>query len=202
MINPELRLEIVALSEIPDGEEISNSYLGTDFQPTEARRSYLRENWYFDCRCLRCLDPTECGSHLSSLVCPKPKCGQPVSSTNPLSNSAEWMCSFCSHTLSPNTVKSKLHVFEELIKRSPEIIDQDLVSQVEHYERVLHQMSFHLHQNHHLQIIVKQRLISLYCCYKMLSSPARQRKLQLCHDLVNSISKVQLTKSKGVKSED
>jgi len=33
------------------------------------RRTKLREKWFFDCSCSRCSDPTELGSHASSLLC-------------------------------------------------------------------------------------------------------------------------------------
>ena len=40
------------------------------FQSTLRRRTKLRDKWYFLCACPRCSDPTERGSHASSLVCP------------------------------------------------------------------------------------------------------------------------------------
>ena len=33
------------------------------------RKRLMREGWFFDCNCERCISETELGSHMSSLVC-------------------------------------------------------------------------------------------------------------------------------------
>ncbi len=33
------------------------------------RRRKLREKWFFDCNCKRCADPTDLGSHMSTIKC-------------------------------------------------------------------------------------------------------------------------------------
>ena len=53
---------------IKAGEQITNQYMKPD-KPTVLRRPFLQSKWFFDCNCQRCMDPTELGSHLSSLKC-------------------------------------------------------------------------------------------------------------------------------------
>ena len=65
----------------------------------------------------------------------------------------------------------------------------------EQYERVLHQLSSQLHPYNHLMIDVKQKLALLYgniAQYSMVTMgrPAKQRKVQLCMDVLDCLGKV------------
>lgn len=62
------RLALEAKMDIAKGEEITISYISI-LQGRVKRRKKLREKWFFNCTCKRCLDPTEFGSHVSSLKC-------------------------------------------------------------------------------------------------------------------------------------
>lgn len=53
--------------------------------PTMLRRDHLKQGKYFDCACPRCSDPTELGTHMSTMKCHKCDPGI-VMSTNPLGN--------------------------------------------------------------------------------------------------------------------
>lgn len=67
---------------VPENEELFASYTHS-LSPTMLRREHLREGKYFDCECSRCADPTELGTHMSTLKCTKCDNGV-VMSTNPL----------------------------------------------------------------------------------------------------------------------
>lgn len=56
--------------DLPEGGEMFVSYTSS-IQPTIMRRENLRYSKYFYCDCERCADPTELGTHLSSLKCTK-----------------------------------------------------------------------------------------------------------------------------------
>lgn len=84
------RLVLEAKMDIAKGEEITISYISilqvlllflsgnsvsqlifvNKLQGRVKRRKKLREKWFFNCTCKRCLDPTEFGSHVSTLKCP------------------------------------------------------------------------------------------------------------------------------------
>jgi len=55
---------------IPEGGELYASYTHS-LLPTMLRREYLLEGKHFACACPRCSDPTELGTHMSSLKCNK-----------------------------------------------------------------------------------------------------------------------------------
>jgi len=71
-----------AAVDIPKGEELHSSYTYS-LWPTLVRREFLRESKYFECTCPRCADPTELGTHMSSLKCQRCDNGV-IIATNPL----------------------------------------------------------------------------------------------------------------------
>ena len=70
--NPPYAAKCYAAIDIKQGEEILTTYLNSTFS-TLTRRKKLKESWYFDCLCKRCLDSTENQSFLGALICIKCK---------------------------------------------------------------------------------------------------------------------------------
>lgn len=69
---------------------------------TLARREHLLATKYFACRCERCEDPTELGSHLGTLKC---LCGSGLVLPNdPLDSETEWSCTTCPGRLTASEV--------------------------------------------------------------------------------------------------
>ena len=75
-----------AVRKISKGEEITDTYVST-MANTLYRRRQLKALKYFDCDCKRCADPTELGSHFSTLVCRVKSCGGFLLCQDPLHNS-------------------------------------------------------------------------------------------------------------------
>ena len=59
-----------AAVDIKKGEEILTTYVNPCFS-TATRRKHLREGWFFECVCRRCMDPTENDSFLGAIICLK-----------------------------------------------------------------------------------------------------------------------------------
>jgi hypothetical protein len=191
VINPDYSIQVIAQKSILAGQEITNQYMKAD-KPTIIRRPFLRQKWFFDCMCARCSDPTECGSHLSSLICHKTKCGEALVPSNPLDNRSNWVCLSCGAVMYLDRVQS---VLEDAVTLISTPVQED--DAVQHYERVLHQLSSQLHQYNHLMIDVKQKLALMYgniAQYSMVTMgrPAKQRKVQLCMDVLDCLGKVVL----------
>jgi ribosomal protein S27AE len=96
---PNRTLALQAKTAIRAGEEFTISYIST-VQGLLKRRMKLRDKWFFECGCLRCGDPTELGSHASTLLCRV--CGPAeegaaglVMSRDPLDPVAPWACNKC-----------------------------------------------------------------------------------------------------------
>jgi len=187
---PDHSVEILAKVKIKAGQEITNQYHKPD-KAAFIRRQTMKEKWFFDCSCPRCMDPTELGSHYSSLLCPKVRCGGVVVSLEPACNTADWACQQCGDVLCYDDVKN-------IIERSESAIDNPapLDGPVEHCERVLHSLSTILHPGNFLLLEMKQKLAMMYgnmmpYTLDKMSSPARERKIQLCHDVISSLSKLE-----------
>ena len=191
VINDDHSIQVIAQADIEAGQEITNQYMKAD-KPTIYRRPFLRQKWFFDCCCPRCSDPTERGSNLSSLLCPRRKCGGSVVPSRPLDNNSDWSCLSCGAITFLDKVQTVLEEAAELIA-SP--AQEEGV--VEHYERIIHQLSSQLHPYNHLLIDIKQRLALLYgnvAQYSMgnMGRPEKQRKLQLCMEVMDCLGKVRI----------
>ena len=91
-LNPTtLAMYVRARSNIKKGEEISVQYLSA-LSGNFKRRQKIRDEWYFDCMCRRCSDPTECGSFVSALKCDICYTGV-VLPADPLQYDSIWTCS-------------------------------------------------------------------------------------------------------------
>ena len=60
------RISVKARRDIEAEEEITIQYT-TSILGTHKRRKKLRSDYYFDCKCRRCRDVTECGTFVSAI---------------------------------------------------------------------------------------------------------------------------------------
>ena len=90
-LNPKtLAMYVRARSNINKGDEISVQYLSALYGNFK-RRHKIRQEWYFDCMCRRCSDPTECGSNVSAIKCESCVSGD-VLPIDSLQNESNWKC--------------------------------------------------------------------------------------------------------------
>lgn len=54
LVEEDLRMRVIALRDIKQGEEISISYMDTSKQQKDIRRKNIKEKFNFDCQCLDC----------------------------------------------------------------------------------------------------------------------------------------------------
>ena len=83
----------------------------------------LRNGWYFECRCLRCLDPTECGALTSATRCLR--CGEgSILALDPLNENSDavWQCDNCGF-------KTTLGAIGKLVDYFMDKLNQPLVVQ-------------------------------------------------------------------------
>jgi len=122
------RIAVQAQRDIEAGDEITINYtafiIGTSF-----RRRKLFKNWYFKCLCERCKDPTELGSHLSSLMCPK--CPEILTQSDPLEDDSPWKCPVHNFVYSQQNVDDlvtdlKAHFISTVIKANLDFFVKEL----------------------------------------------------------------------------
>ncbi|XP_034188747.2 SET and MYND domain containing, arthropod-specific, member 5 [Osmia lignaria lignaria] len=162
------RIIIKALCFIKKGEHLSTMYTHA-LWATRARRTHLLETKYFSCRCKRCADPTELGSHLGTLKCPHDN-GFILPKT-PLDFESEWACDSCPGVLTAAEVMQFTGKLEEDVD---EVMFQPRKNTlIDLYSR----LTTLLHPGHQQCITVGHSLIQLL--------PANDpRKAELCKRII------------------
>ncbi|KAG0712785.1 SET domain-containing protein SmydA-8, isoform A [Chionoecetes opilio] len=146
-------LVIRAAVKIPKGHHISTSY--TDpMWGTANRQLHLTTTKYFKCSCARCLDPTELGTHLSSLKCSQCSEGLVLPSPSPL-NPEVWACNSCQATQTTDHV-------EQFLKQLGEKLVMLKENSLGISESFLKSTSSRLSENHYYRSDVKLALAQMY----------------------------------------
>ena len=110
-INPDnLEMFVRARKVICQGEEISVQYLSALVGNFKRRRKILTE-WYFDCLCKRCSDPTECGTFISAIKCFQ--CNGDLLPINSLDYESQWKCDECEMETSCEHVEKIVDALQE-----------------------------------------------------------------------------------------
>ena len=78
------------------------------------RRDDIRKYWFFDCECRRCVDPTELGTHMSSIRCFTCSTGFLLPSEAIVYN-CDWKCESCGATAPHATVDEVLSTIEQQV---------------------------------------------------------------------------------------
>lgn len=93
------RIRLRTTLKIPTGGELYASYTHS-LLPTMLRREHLLEGKNFACACPRCSDPTELGTHMSSLKCNKCDNGiiLPLDSLGITIYAYIYVCYICTYT--------------------------------------------------------------------------------------------------------
>lgn len=171
--DPQLNIIIRATVDISKGEHITTSY--TDpMWGTANRQLYLRTSKYFKCTCDRCKDPTELGTHLSSLKCNHCSSGHVLPSPNPLSPEA-WVCSSCSASI----IMDQVDIF---LKETGEKLVRLKYNSLSASEAFLKATSPKFGENHYYRTDVKMALAQLY---GRPGGPDKQELKDLPKDLVD-----------------
>ena len=146
------RLRLSATLPIKAGEQIVTSYKNPTLGSV-ARRPHFPRVWYFHCCCSRCLDPTELGSHLSSLLCGD--CGQPVTPRHPTHYNSPWTCSSssCSLTLSAHQAMTRSVGLYRCLLSCP--------ASPQHLAALIAGLQSLAHPNHYVILQAKMKLVLL-----------------------------------------
>lgn len=116
---------------------------------TEARQEHLTKGKYFECECRRCNDPTEFGTHLSSVRCQSCKLGYMIR----MDCKTTWKCLNCNTTVANEQI--------QLILRDIRLQVQQISPNIEHIELFITKYTRLLHPNHYLLMEMKQKLAAV-----------------------------------------
>ena len=151
----------IATVDIKRGEEITTNYQHLHL-PNSIRRKNLKENWYFDCACIRCQDPTELGTNLDAIkckICEREENGESfLLPKDSLDFSTSWTCS--SGVESHSKTKAECVKLTETLLSEKDLLDRSNMEKfLNFYDRVSH----YLHDNHYVLTSVRRWMLPLFC---------------------------------------
>ena len=161
-------MEVVAQRDIRAGEEINVRYTAGCLELD--RREQIRSQWYFDCGCVRCRDPTDCGTYCSAVRCAKCRRGLVLPQSDAL-----WSCQDCGQHYLPAHIDKVCNKLKLLLDKTPRKDPEKL-------ENFLKIAAKFVHSNHCLLVEVKRTLLSLYG--STLSPSLIARKLELADEIL------------------
>jgi len=179
----EHKVEIHARFAIKKGEELTTSYLQPT-QATVARRQFLFHTWNFWCSCSRCGDPTEGGANLAGLVCSS-SCPGVVLPVSPLDCESDWSCLECGKVRTNMQAQEVLQLALQEINSFPK---ENIRS--EELEELIFRLENILSQTNWLMMEIKQKLLNMYMQAMKVDRPTKERKVQLCGDILEYMNKV------------
>ncbi|KAH8372800.1 hypothetical protein KR009_005133 [Drosophila setifemur] len=181
------QIAVLAGCDLRRGDHLKIAYTNILWD-TQLRQHHLRLTKYFNCRCTRCLDPTENGSYVSALAClgdVNQSCSGTHLPVDPLDEHTQWKCDTCPIFVdAAHVAELQTHMTEQvenLLARRPATNEVELL---------LARLSRMLHPNHFHMFNLKHTLIQLYGSEQglklsVLSDLQLDRKLRLCYDLHN-----------------
>jgi hypothetical protein len=158
---------------------------------TATRQQSLKYGKFFTCRCPRCLDPTELGTHFSSFKCNKCDPGL-IYSTSPLDPDAPWKCNSCDFGTSGAAIQKAVGVMQQELDAVPYTDYESPAGILQNYERLHRKFRSVLHPRHFIHTSIRHSLIELYGRiegYEMQELPdiLLERKAEMCRDLLKVV---------------
>ncbi|KAH8289973.1 hypothetical protein KR018_012433 [Drosophila ironensis] len=183
------KIRLRAMVDLKEGQPLHHSYTYT-LDGTAQRQRHLRQGKYFTCQCERCQDPTELGTHFSSLKCGQCTEGYQVPK-QPTESASTWNCSSCDAVSSPAEVEALLNSLQSEVN-----VVQGLemgAKRLEEAERLLRKYKSLLHPLHFIATGLRQLLIEMYGRvqgYEMVQLPEHQleRKAELCRQVLRVLN--------------
>lgn len=156
VLKPDYSAECKATVFIPQGEEITKQYV-SPLETTQMRREKLRQGWYFECKCWRCIDPSEGGALTSATRCLR--CGEgTILANDPLDEADEavWKCDTCGFATKKEAVDKLVHYFLQKLR------DPQVAASVEALEDMLEKSARLLNPSHYIVNMIRISMNSAY----------------------------------------
>ncbi|XP_076163460.1 SET domain-containing protein SmydA-8 isoform X2 [Ptiloglossa arizonensis] len=156
----DFRIRLRSTVKVPPGGELYGSYTHS-LLPTMLRREHLLEGKHFACACPRCSDPTELGTHMSSLKCNKCDNGI-ILSLDSLDPDSAWKCTHCEFTTSGAAVRKVLQIIHAHVEAVETISGADGADAIHKRETVMKKYHSVLHPRHAFNTMLRHSLTQLY----------------------------------------
>ncbi|XP_014610022.1 PREDICTED: protein msta, isoform B [Polistes canadensis] len=145
---------------VPEGGELYGSYTHS-LLPTMLRREHLLEGKHFACACPRCSDPTELGTHMSTLKCNKCDNGI-VLPLDSLDENSVWKCTHCEFSTPGKAVKKVFQIISADVEAVENISGADGADAIQERETVIKKYHSVLHPRHAFLTMLRHSLTQMY----------------------------------------
>ncbi|XP_063895180.1 SET domain-containing protein SmydA-8 [Helicoverpa armigera] len=190
ILQNDYQVQVRAAIPIKEGDALHICYTHS-LSPTIVRRDFLAESKFFQCDCARCADPTELGTHLSTLKCSKCDNGV-ILATNPLDNEAPWSCNDknCGFKTSGAAMRKMLAVVQAEIDQLDAM--EPGPAAIEQREAAIKKYKSVFHPRHSLLLSLKHSLAQLYGRVEgygldELPDLLLERKAELCRLVLSTL---------------
>ncbi|XP_011868644.1 PREDICTED: protein msta, isoform B-like isoform X2 [Vollenhovia emeryi] len=154
------KLRLRTTVKIPAGGELNASYTHS-LLPTMLRREHLLEGKHFACACPRCSDPTELGTHMSSLKCNKCDNGI-ILPLDSLDSESTWKCTHCEFSTNGQAVRKILRIIQAEVDTVEAISGADGADAIHQREIVMKKYRSVLHPRHAFLSMLRHSLTQMY----------------------------------------
>ncbi|XP_064081405.1 SET domain-containing protein SmydA-8-like [Macrobrachium nipponense] len=129
------KMIIRAATDIPKGVPVTTTYTQT-LWGTSTRLAHLSTCKMFTCVCNRCNDPTELGSHLSSISCKS--CQSPDGLLIPPKTSeVHWRCHKCEAQVPSNAIQAMVRASSAILSKVDMQSTEEVTATLKHLSRML-----------------------------------------------------------------
>lgn len=184
-------MSVRAVVDIPEGAPVTYAYTNV-LWGTRARATHLATAKLFTCGCERCLDPTELGSHISSVKCRE--CPQGLL-LPPAAASAPWQCRACGASVSAIAIETLVRAGGAALGRLQPEDARSVAAAHAHLTRILG-------DTHYVVVEVKRALVRAIMATPLadITQADLERVLDLTSELLRLADRLQpgLTKIRGL----
>ena len=117
----------------------------------DSRRAKIKKNWYFDCLCPRCQDPSELQTYFDAIKCNECNKGYKL----PIKIDSDWQCSQCNQITSAQIIKALYQNLLDEAEKDQEFDFRKICQKLANLEK-------NLHPNNFLVVLYKKRLFDLF----------------------------------------
>ncbi|KAG7208615.1 hypothetical protein KM043_014822 [Ampulex compressa] len=188
------RIRLRTTVKVHEGNELYGSYTHS-LLPTMSRREHLLEGKHFACACPRCSDPTELGTHMSSMKCNKCDNGivLPLDSLDP---DSAWKCTHCEFSTSGQAVRKVFNIIQAEVDAVEAISGADGADAIEARETVMRKYRSVLHPRHAFNTMLRHSLTQMYGRVEEyllddLPDVVLEHKVDMCRSLLQVLDTVE-----------
>ncbi|KAL0107048.1 hypothetical protein PUN28_015540 [Cardiocondyla obscurior] len=188
------RIRLRTTLKIPADGELYASYTHS-LLPTMLRREHLLEGKHFACACSRCADPTELGTHMSTLKCNKCDNGI-VMPLDSLDSESTWKCTHCEFSTNGHAVKKVFQIIQAEVDAAEAISGVDGADAIHERETIMKKYQSVLHPRHAFLSMLRHSLTQMYgrvdeYLLDDLPDVVLEHKVDMCHLLLQVLNVVE-----------